>query len=65
MVVSIQKETALIKTLQNNDVAQKLNCLKEKNQTKTRKKKYAPALDNYGQSCFVRSDFFFKNEVCL
>ena len=20
-------------------------------------KKYAPALDNYGQSCFVRSDF--------
>ena len=21
-------------------------------------KKYAPALDNYGQSCFVRSDFF-------
>ena len=22
-------------------------------------KKYAPALDNYGQSCFVRSDFFF------
>ena len=27
-------------------------------------KKYAPALDNYGQSCFVRSDFF-KNEVCL
>ena len=27
-------------------------------------KKYAAALDNYGQSCFVRSDFF-KNEVCL
>jgi hypothetical protein len=27
-------------------------------------KKYAPALDNYGQSCFARSDFF-KNEVCL
>ena len=27
-------------------------------------KKYAPALDNYGQSCFVRSDFK-KNEVCL
>jgi hypothetical protein len=25
-------------------------------------KKYAPALDNYGQNCFVRSDFF-KNEV--
>jgi hypothetical protein len=24
-------------------------------------KKYAPALDNYGQSCFVRSDFFFKS----
>jgi hypothetical protein len=21
-------------------------------------KKYVPALDNYGQSCFVRSDFF-------
>jgi hypothetical protein len=21
-------------------------------------KKYAPTLDNYGQSCFVRSDFF-------
>ena len=21
-------------------------------------KKYAPAFDNYGQSCFVRSDFF-------
>ena len=27
-------------------------------------KKYAPALDNYGQSCFVRSDLK-KNEVCL
>jgi hypothetical protein len=26
--------------------------------------KYAPALDNYGQSCFVRCDFF-KNEVRL
>ena len=44
MVVSIQKETALIKTLQNNDVAQKLNCLKEKNQTKTRKKSMPPHL---------------------
>ena len=27
-------------------------------------KKYAPAIDNYGQCCFVRSDFF-KNKVCL
>ena len=27
-------------------------------------KKYVPALDNYGQSCFVRSDLK-KNEVCL
>ena len=27
-------------------------------------KKYAPALDNYGQSCFVRRDFF-KNEACV
>jgi hypothetical protein len=27
-------------------------------------KKYAPVFDNYGQSCFVRSDFFL-NEVCL
>jgi hypothetical protein len=44
VVVSIQKETALIKTLQNNDVAQKLNCLKEKNQTKTRKKSIPPHL---------------------
>jgi hypothetical protein len=49
-----------IKTLQNYDVAQKLNCLKEKNQTKTRKKSMPLALDNYGQSCFVRSDFFLK-----
>jgi hypothetical protein len=55
VVVSIQKETALIKTLQNYDVAQKLN-LKEKKQTKARKKIMPPALDNYG--CFVRSDFF-------
>ena len=27
-------------------------------------KKYAPALDNYGQSCFVRSDFFKMKYVC-
>ena len=27
-------------------------------------KKYAPALDNYGQSCFVRSDFFKMKCVC-
>jgi hypothetical protein len=27
-------------------------------------KNYASALDNYGQSCFVGSDFQ-KNEVCL
>ena len=27
-------------------------------------KKYAPALDNYGQSCFVRSDFFKIKCVC-
>jgi hypothetical protein len=26
-------------------------------------KKYAPALDNYGQSCFVRSDL--KQMKCL
>ena len=31
---------------------------------KTRKEVSPPALDNYGQSCFVRSDFK-KNEVCL
>ena len=30
---------------------------------KTRKE-VCPALDNYGQSCFARSDFK-KNEVCL
>jgi hypothetical protein len=28
------------------------------------KKKYAPALDNYGQSCFVRSDFLKMKCVC-
>ena len=27
-------------------------------------KKYAPALDNYGQSCLVRSDFFKMKCVC-
>ena len=27
-------------------------------------KKYAPALVNYGQSCFIRSDFFKMKCVC-
>ena len=27
-------------------------------------KKYAPALDNYGQNCFVRSDFKQMKCVC-
>ena len=27
-------------------------------------KKYAPALDNYGQSCFVTSDFLKMKCVC-
>jgi len=27
-------------------------------------KKYAPALDNYGQSCFVRNDFLKMKCVC-
>ena len=27
-------------------------------------KKYAPALDNYGQSCFVKSDFLKMKCVC-
>ena len=27
-------------------------------------KKYAPALDHYGQSCFVRSDFLNMKCVC-
>ena len=27
-------------------------------------KKYAPALDNYGQSCFVGSDFLKMKCVC-
>ena len=27
-------------------------------------KKYAPALDNFGQSCFVRSDFLKMKCVC-
>jgi hypothetical protein len=31
---------------------------------KKTRKEVCPALDNYGQSCFVRSDFS-KNEVCL
>jgi hypothetical protein len=27
-------------------------------------KKHAPALDKYGQSCFVKSDFFKMKCVC-
>ena len=27
-------------------------------------KKYAPTLDDYGQSCFVRSDFLIMKYVC-
>ena len=65
VVVSIQKETALIKTLQNYDVAQKLNCLKEKNQTKTRKKKYAPPHLIIMVKVVLLGVIFFKNEVCL
>ena len=36
----------------------------DQQQWKKSDKNYAPALDNYGQSGFVRSDFF-KNEVRL
>jgi hypothetical protein len=42
----------------------------KKNQNKNQKnqhkleKKYAPTLDNYGQSCFVRSDFLKMKCVC-
>jgi hypothetical protein len=42
----------------------------KKNQNKNKKnqhkleKKYAPTLDNYGQSCFVRSDFLKMKCVC-
>jgi hypothetical protein len=32
--------------------------------TKKQEKKYAPTLDNYGQSCFVRSDFLKMKCVC-
>ena len=35
-----------------------------KNKLKVEKKKYAPALDNDGQSCFVRSDLFKMKCVC-
>jgi hypothetical protein len=27
-------------------------------------KKYAPTIDNYGQCCFIRSDFFKMKCVC-
>ena len=27
-------------------------------------KKYAPTLDNYGQSCFVKNDFLKMKRVC-
>ena len=65
MVVSIQKETALIKTLQNNDVAQKLNCLKEKNQTKTRKKSMPPHLIIMDKVVLLGVIFFLKMKcVC-
>jgi hypothetical protein len=35
-----------------------------KNKYKKLEKKYAPAIDNYGQSCFVRSDFLKMKCVC-
>ena len=31
---------------------------------KLEKSKYVPTLDNYGQSCFVRSDFLKMKCVC-
>ena len=35
-----------------------------KKKKKKLEKKYAPALDNYGQSCCVRSDFLKMKCVC-
>ena len=51
----------LIRQTQSNHVSS--NIQKRDNLDKL-EKKYVPALDNYGQSCFVRSNFL-KNEVCL
>jgi hypothetical protein len=34
------------------------------NQFDKLEKKYAPTLDNYGQSCFARSDFLKMKCVC-
>jgi hypothetical protein len=39
---------------ENEWIGYKLKKIKNK---KKIQKKYAPALDNYGQSCFARSDF--------
>jgi hypothetical protein len=42
----------------NNKIYHKVRTVPKSNWNRTElEKKYAPAIDNYGQSCFVRSDF--------
>ena len=63
------KKSAFPKKTNKQNKKQKQNQRKkEKNKNKKSnnklKKKYDPALDNYGQSCFVRSDFLKMKCVC-
>jgi hypothetical protein len=51
-----------IKTYKTNKKQKKKEKKKTKNMQKL-EKKYAPTLDNHGQSCFVRSDL--KKMKCL
>jgi hypothetical protein len=50
-------------TLDTRHSTKKTQNKNKKNQHKL-EKKYAPTLDNYGQSCFVRSDFLKMKCVC-
>jgi hypothetical protein len=50
--------------LQTNSTRLFQNKEKFSDWTKNIEKKYAPAIDNYGQSCFARSDFLKMKCVC-
>jgi hypothetical protein len=50
--------------LQTNSTRLFQNKEKFSDWTKNIEKMYAPAIDNYGQSCFARSDFLKMKCVC-
>ena len=65
ILLKVMLNTITLTLILNNKIYHKVRTVPKSNWNRTElEKKYVPAIDNYGQSCFVRSDFLKMKCVC-